>query len=105
MDAETQRVALTHRVVTFGYGQTDPVSGAELNDTYAVVESTNWNETIETMKRSVFGMAYSFDYDTEYDAGVGRFNIKKYADIRGDGSVVLFDGTVYPPKAEDDGEG
>ena len=105
MDAETQRVALSwetatesriaqglkQRIITFGYGHTDPVTGERLADTYAIVKGGIDRDTMwKTMKASIFADRWAFDYDDAAPtlAMIVEYEMKLHCIIQPDGSIV-----------------
>lgn len=78
----------TARVFTFGYGHTDPVTGEDLGNTYAIVQGEGPDGWRKAMLASVFGNRFAFEYLTPEQAGVERWNMRCHAYIYADGRVV-----------------
>lgn len=62
-------------VFTFGFGHTHPATGERLANCYVVIEG-DIDETREIMQRH-FGNAWAFQYPTEQEAGVERWDLRR----------------------------
>lgn len=61
---------------TFGSGQTHPLTGADLMDTYVVLPGT-YEEARAAMIASPFGNRWAFQYGSAELAGVGNFRLRQ----------------------------
>lgn len=67
-------------IVTFGYGQTHPLTGAPLDNCYTRVPGQTHADVRDAMAASVFGRQYAFIYETEdgpRGAGVTEFRMRE----------------------------
>lgn len=76
-------------VFTFGYGQTHPVTGELLNNTFVEIAAPSWESArVEMCER--FGKKWSFQYENRQAANVERYELRP---IEGDAALgrrVLF---------------
>ena len=63
-------------IFTFGYDHTHPVTGESLATRFVRVSAQTYVQARERMHES-FGNRWSHQYESEYGAGVKRFNLKE----------------------------
>lgn len=84
-------------IFTFGYSHTDPATGTSRSKTFTRIQAEDYEQARQKMN-ATFGRQWAFQYVSEEEAGVARWDLTEVTESRIPDELAAILSEVYKPE-------